>query len=217
MFRLAALRLARAPAAAAPARSFAAAAVESVSLPRQYTVPGRYAAALYQVAARAGQLDAVAGDLKQVGEILEKSKDFSQFVTDPTVERATKSKGLEGVLEGLQANELTRNFVRVLLENRRLEQLPKVLEAYDEIASLASGKVTATITTAEPWSAEDLSEIRTRLNAIAGKGKGDVELVENVDPAILGGLVIDLDDKHIDLSIATRVRKLQKLILEASI
>lgn len=191
--------------------------MESVSLPRQYTVPGRYAAALYQVAARAGALDAVSGDLKQVGEILEKSKDFAQFVTDPTVERSTKSKGLEGVLEGLQATELTRNFVRVLLENRRLEQLPKVLEAYDEIASLASGKVTATITTAEAWPAEDLAEIRQRLTAVAGKGKGEIELVENVDPAILGGLVIDLDDKHIDLSIATRVRKLQKLILEASI
>lgn len=199
-------------------RSFAAAAAaESVPLPRQYTVPGRYAAALYQVAARSGSLDAVAGDLKQVGEILEKSKDFAQFVTDPTVERSTKIKGLEGVLAGLQASELTRNFVRVLLENRRLEQLPKVLEAYAEIATLASGKVTATITTAEPWPAEDLAEIRQRLNAVAGKGKGDVELVENVDPAIIGGLVIDLDDKHIDLSIATRVRKLQKLILEASI
>lgn len=90
-------------------RPFAAEAHEVV-LPPQFSVPGRYAAALYMAASKAGDLDSVTKELSQMAGLLQQSDDFRQFVTDPTVGQNVKIEGLSGVMDGLGATETTKNF-----------------------------------------------------------------------------------------------------------
>lgn len=90
-------------------RPFAAEAREVV-IPPQFSIPGRYAAALYMAASKAGDLDSVTKELSQMAGLLQQSDDFRQFVTDPTVGQKVKIEGLSGVMDGLGATETTKNF-----------------------------------------------------------------------------------------------------------
>lgn len=89
----------------------AAAAQKEVTLPPQHGVAGRYAAALYMAAAKADKLGAVEGELAQVAALVAESKDFNEFIKDPSVPTGTKVEGLNAVLSKMGASDITKNFV----------------------------------------------------------------------------------------------------------
>lgn len=196
-------------------RGFAAEA-GAVRLPPQFTVAGRYAAALYMAASKAGALDNVSAELGRVTEIMASSDEFRNFVLDPTIPQGAKQAGVSSVLEGLGASEITRNFVALVSDNRRLTVLDQILEKFKSLVSEQKGDVNAVITTAARWSDADIADVSEELTKLLGAGR-KVTLTQRVDPDILGGIVLDVEDKHVDLSVATRVREVQNLIRAATI
>ncbi|KAK2079222.1 hypothetical protein QBZ16_002913 [Prototheca wickerhamii] len=218
MLRYAAAQLARraqvVPVAAAKGlRPFAAEAREVV-LPPQFSVPGRYAAALYMAASKAGDLDSVTKELSQMAGLLQQSDDFRQFVTDPTVGQNVKIEGLSGVMDGLGATDTTKNFFVLLAENNRLTHVPKILETFQSLVSSQKGQVEAVVTAASELSQSDVSDITASLKAMLKPGQS-LSVTPRVDPDILGGLVVDFEDKHIDLSIRSRIQSIEKAVAEA--
>ena len=107
--------------------------------------------------------------------------------------------------------DVTQNFFAVLTDNNRLAELPRVVDAFGSLLAASKGQVTATVTTADPLSADEAAEVRKGLTDALPKGR-TLNLVTRVDPAIIGGLVVDIGDKHIDLSIASRVKQVQQLL-----
>ena len=101
--------------AAQGSRGLAAAAAQEVKLPPQHSIAGRYAAALYLAAAKAGKLEGVEGELAQVTTIITESTDFHNFIHDPSVPTKRKTEGLAVVLDKLGASDLTKNFMSELL------------------------------------------------------------------------------------------------------
>ena len=93
-------------------------------------------------------------------------------------------------------------FLGVLAENRRLADLPKMIDAFDAIVADHRGEVTAKVTSAHPLSAAQLKELTANLKSRVGR---DVTVAATVDPAILGGLVVQLGSQLIDGSIRTRL------------
>ena len=90
----------------------------------------------------------------------------------------------------------------MLAENRRLADLPKMIDAFDAIVADHRGEVTAKVTSAHPLSAAQLKELTANLKPRVGR---DVSVAATVDPAILGGLVVQLGSQLIDGSIRTRL------------
>lgn len=93
------------------ARGLAQAAEAEVKLPPQHSIPGRYAAALYMAAAKADKLGAVEEELGQVAAMVAQSKDFSEFIKDPSVTTQAKVEGLNSVLAKMGASDITKNFM----------------------------------------------------------------------------------------------------------
>ena len=93
-------------------------------------------------------------------------------------------------------------FLGVLAENRRLADLPAMIDAYHAIVAAHRGEVTAKVTSAHPLSAEQLKALAANLKTRVGR---DVKIATTVDPAILGGLVVQLGSQLIDGSIRTRL------------
>ncbi len=169
------------------------------------SLQGRYAAALYELAAENKAVATVESDLESLGRAIGESADLAALIRNPQVGRDAAAKAMEGVAGLLSLSPLTRNFLGVLASNRRLAALPDVVRAFASIAAAARGEVSAEVTSAHPLSPAQLKALEARLKAREGQ---DVKLSAKVDPEILGGLVVRIGSTQIDSSIRTRLNTL---------
>jgi len=171
----------------------------------QASLSGRYASALFDLAAEAGEVTAVEADLDKLEAALRESKDLAALIRNPEVSRAQFSATMAALGKALKLGKLTANFLGVLAQNRRLAELPAVIAAFHTIAAAQRGEVTAEVASAHPLSDKQVEELQQRLRAREGR---TVKLRTRVDPALLGGLVVTVGSKRIDSSIRTRLNSL---------
>lgn len=169
------------------------------------SLPGRYAAALFDLASEQGQVTAVESDLDALGEAVRQTSDLAALIRNPRVTREATAKAMEAVAGALSLSGLTKNFLGVLAHNRRLAALPDIVRAFAAIAAAQRGEVTAQVTSAHPLSAAQLETLTEKLKARESK---DIKLTAIVDPEILGGLVVRVGSRQIDSSIRTRLNSL---------
>jgi F-type H+-transporting ATPase subunit delta len=169
------------------------------------SLQGRYASALFDLASEHQAVAAVESDLEQLGTALTESADLAALIRNPQISREAASAALSGLAKLLKLSPLTTNLLGVLAANRRLAKLPDVIHAFASIAAAARGEVTADVTSAHPLSAGQLKTLEAKLKAREGK---DIKIKTNVDPDLLGGLVVRVGSQQIDSSIRTRLNTL---------
>ncbi len=169
------------------------------------SLAGRYAAALYDLAGEQGVVTAVETDLDTLGAAVRESADLAALLKNPEVARDVAARTIDAVAAHLKLSDLTRKFLGVLAANRRLASLPDVVRAFTTIAAAARGEVTAEVTTAHPLDDAQLTQLADKLKAREGRS---VTVKAHVDPAILGGLVVQIGSRMIDGSIRTRLNSL---------
>ena len=169
------------------------------------SLAGRYASALFDLASEAGSVSAVEGDLDDLGAALSESGELRALIRNPEVSREALSRVVAGLGEHLGLSGLTRNFLGVLADNRRLSALPAMIRAFAMIAAAQRGEAQAEVASAHPLSAEQIATLEARLRAREGR---TVKLSSKVDPDLLGGLVVTIGSQRIDSSIRTRLNSL---------
>ena len=167
---------------------------------------GRYASALFELADDKQQLDAVADELKQLNALVGESADLRHLISSPVIAGDQQAKAMASILEQAGAGDLTRRFVLVVANNRRLFALPQIIRAYLAELSRRRGEVTAEVTAAQALTASQEASLTETLRAEVG-AKVQVDL--KVDPALLGGLVVKVGSRMIDSSLRTKLQKLQ--------
>ena len=167
---------------------------------------GRYAVALFELAQEQDALDAVAGDLHNLRDLLEESADLKRLIRSPVLSRDEQARALAAVGERAGFAPLTRQFLGLLAHNRRLFALPDVIEAYDAMLAEHRGEVGAEVVSAVALSDEQLESVKQRLTAAVGQ---TVQLSTAVDPSLLGGLVVRVGSRMIDASIRTKLHQLE--------
>lgn len=169
------------------------------------SLQGRYASALYELASENKAVSAVESDLDKLGEAIATSADLSALIRNPRVSRDATAKVMDGIVSLLELSPITKNFLGVLANNRRLAALPEIVRAFASIAAAARGEVTAEVTSAHALTATQLKALAAKLKEREGK---DVKIKANVDPELLGGLVVRIGSTQIDSSIRTRLNSL---------
>ena len=167
----------------------------------QASLAGRYASALFDLASENGTVTAVESDLDKIEAALAESAELAAVTTNPKVSRSDAKKALWGVSAILGLTELSQNFLGVLAQNRRLNQLPKVIAAFRAIAAAQRGEVTAQVTSAHALTDAQLADLKAKLTAREGR---TVKLSTKVEPDLLGGLVVTI------ASIRTRLNSLSQ-------
>ena len=169
------------------------------------SLAGRYASALFDLAAENGTVTAVESDLETLSAALGESADLSALTTNPEISRDAQGAAMAAVSKKLKLSSLTANFLGVLAANRRLAKLPAMISAFKAIAAAQRGEVTATVTSAHPLTTTQLNALKKKLTAREGR---TVMLSASVDPDLLGGLVVTIGSQRIDASIRTRLNSL---------
>lgn len=163
---------------------------------------GRYASALFDLARESNDIDSVQKSLATLKAGIAESADLKALVSSPVISRADAATAIEAVAKLLKLDSLTSKFLGVLAENRRLADLGGMIDAFNAIVAGHRGEVTAKVTSAHPLTADQLKALAANLKTRVGR---DVQIEAAIDPAILGGLVVQLGSQLIDGSIRTRL------------
>ena len=166
----------------------------------------RYGLALYELADEAKSLDDVASDLESLKALIAESDDFAKLLRSPVIDRNAKTKAVSTILEKGGADSLTRRFVGVVAENNRLFVLAEMITAYLAELSRRRGEITAEVTSARPLNDDQLQQLTESLRAKLG---GKVAVEADVDPSLIGGLVVRVGSRMIDASLKTKLQRLQ--------
>lgn len=167
---------------------------------------GRYALAMLELAGDKNQLDPVAQDLRGLLAAIEESEDLRRLIRSPLFTRAQKSKVMASIMEKSGAGDLTRRFVLVVAENRRLFVLPRIIKAYLAELSRRRGELTAEVTSAVPLSDAQHAAL---VEAIRSKHGGKVQVEVEIDRSLIGGLIVKIGSRMIDNSLRSKLQRLQ--------
>ncbi|MFL6843522.1 MAG: F0F1 ATP synthase subunit delta [Allosphingosinicella sp.] len=171
----------------------------------QASLAGRYATALFELARDERKLEAVGASLASLKQALADSEDLRALTTSPLTRRDDALKSVSGLAAAMNLDPIAANFLGVLAQNRRLGQLGAIIRNFNLLAALHRGETTAEVTSARPLDDTQIEALKTNLKSRLGR---DVAVDLNVDPTILGGLVVKIGSQMIDGSIRTKLNGL---------
>ena len=171
----------------------------------QASLAGRYAIALFELARDERQLETVGASLAALKRALAESDELRALTTSPLVGLDESLRAVDAAAVSIGVDPLTRNFLGVLARNRRLSQLGGVIRAFDMLWAGHRGELTAEVVSAHPLSDEQIEALKANLRTRMGR---DIAVDLRVDPAILGGLVVQIGSRMIDGSIRTKLNTL---------
>jgi len=133
------------------------------------------------------------------------------MIKSPVFSADEQFKAISAIVDKAKISGLVGTFLRVVAKNRRLFPVPAMIKAFRRIAAEGRGEVAAEVTSAHPLTPAQQTELKTALKGVAGK---DVSFTVNVDPTLLGGLVVKLGSRQIDTSLRTKLNSLKLALKE---
>jgi F-type H+-transporting ATPase subunit delta len=176
---------------------------------RSQEIARRYAAALYQVSAEDAAVREIEDELAAVAVGTSDRSEVRRFLAHPLVPREQKSEFLAAAFP--DTSDRMRNFLELLIHNRRETYLDLIYDAFVDIRTTAEGMIQVAVTTAEELSEDDKSRLRERLEHALNR---PVQLEELIDERMLGGARIEADGHVLDGTIRARLNELRRQLEE---
>jgi F-type H+-transporting ATPase subunit delta len=166
----------------------------------------RYAAALYSLAEDRHALDATVTQIELIGRLIDDNPDLRRLLDSPLIDVAVAQKAVHAVLAAAGFDKMVLDFAGVVVANRRQRQLRAIVRAFAALVASKRGVVVAEVATAHPLT--DVQEQLLRARLIEA-GYGSVNIHKQVDPGLLGGLVVRIGARLFDSSLKSRLQRLQ--------
>ena len=171
----------------------------------------RYARAFFKIAGEEQRYEDYAQELGRFSTLLEESKNLSEFLANPVFAQPDKKAVVEALLAKLRLSPLTANFLKLLVDKRRIGILSDIEVCYRDLVEDALKKVSVTVTTAFPLTGELSSQLQKGLEGLTGR---QVEMTVHEDPTLLGGIIARVGDMLYDGSIRTQLSNIRNLLGE---
>ena len=169
----------------------------------------RYAVAAFELAKEHGDYDAWSAAFTEIAEFMA-DPEVRRVLENTRVSREPKQRLVEAALGDLPP--LPLNLARLLVQKNRTGLAPDIAAAYRELTEAERGVTRARATTAVPLSEAEVAALARRLQEQTG---GEVILDVEVDPSLLGGLVVQIGDKLIDASTRAKLEAMRESLVGA--
>ncbi|HEY7702329.1 MAG TPA: F0F1 ATP synthase subunit delta [Candidatus Limnocylindrales bacterium] len=179
---------------------------------RRDTAARRYAEAAFEVAMRDGTLEAWRAELDLAAGVAGDQRAL-EVLANPAISADRRAGALEAMLGG-RVSAPVLNLVRLLLRRGRIEQLPRVAAEFRRLDDDRQGITHATATSATALTPDEIRELTQRLEQSTG---GRIALDVQVDPDLLGGLVVRVGDRLIDGSVRGRLERLRNQLISGAL
>jgi F-type H+-transporting ATPase subunit delta len=176
---------------------------------REREVGRLYAEAILHVAEEQGQADELLEELNGLVAYLDKNPEFERFLASPLIEEEPHAQVIEDAFRG-KASDLLVDSLLVVNRKGRLSAVRAIAVAYRAALRDLRGWMDVHVRTAVPLS----DALRARLtDALAASTSRKPALIEHVDPAVVGGLIVQIEGRKIDASLASRLHHLSEALL----
>jgi F-type H+-transporting ATPase subunit delta len=169
-----------------------------------------YARSLFEVANEHDKLDVVRDQLGAFSDALSETRDLQVFFFSPYFSTAEKEEGLDRVVS--DADPVVLNFLKLLIEKHRMPVVFRIRATYDALWEDENKLLPVQITSAVELDQQIVSQLGDR---IAEQTDRKVDISANVDPDILGGIVVRVGNSVLDASVRNRLEQLRRQVARA--
>jgi len=170
-----------------------------------------YSRSLFDVAKEQGDLDRIHDELGEFADAMHDDRDLQVFFFSPYFSSQEKKDGLEKLIEG--ADENLMRFLELLAERHRMPVLFRIRRAFDDLWRVENKRLPVKVTSAIELDQDMVELIGKKIEEQTGQR---IELSSNVDPDVLGGLVLQVGNMVLDASVRNRLEKLRKSVATAA-
>ena len=170
-----------------------------------------YALALYELAAENSELNKVEDGINVLKTLLSKSSDFKEMILNPVIGKEEKKKVIFEIADQYNFGETLKKFLGFLTTKNRLFFLNQIIDSFLNFASSSRGELKAKLFSSKELSKTELEKIR---NELSKDFQSPINIDYKYDPDLIAGLVIQIGSVMVDTSIKTKLRQLQKNMIE---
>jgi F-type H+-transporting ATPase subunit delta len=168
-----------------------------------------YATALFETARGDDTVDVIEGELHEIDARLRSDPDILRLLRSPQLTTREKRALVDATL-ARGVSEHVQDFLHLLLDKGRIDGIEQIIRCYIELAERSRGILRGTVRTAVPLSDEEHEALTARLSKATGK---TVVLAASVDPTLIGGVVVQMQDTLLDSSVQQRLADLRQALL----
>jgi F-type H+-transporting ATPase subunit delta len=166
----------------------------------------RYAKSLLSLSIEKNVLDKTFSDMKRIQNICSENKDLSLLLKSPIVKTDKKLSILSEVFSS-DVSEITMTFINIITSKKREMHLEGIAESFISLYKIHNNIETVILTTSHPIDEKTKLEI---LTFVKKNGKQNIEMTQEIDEELLGGMIIRMGDKQLDASVSRNIKKLKK-------
>ena len=171
-----------------------------------------YALALYELAKEKSELNKVEDGMNGLKELLNESSNFKEMILNPTVTKEEKNKVIIEMVNQYSFCQTLKKFLTFLTSKNRLFFLNQIIDSFLNFMSSSKGELKAKLLSSKELSKTELEKIR---NELSKDFQSPIKIDYKHDPDLIGGLVIQIGCIMVDTSIKSKLRQLQKSMIEA--
>ena len=171
-----------------------------------------YALALYELAKENSELKKVEDEMIGLKILLRESSDFEEMTLDPTVTKEEKNKVIIEMVNQYNFCQTLKKFLSFLTSKNRLFFLNQIIDSFSDLVSNSKGELKANLLSSKELSKAELEKIR---NELSKDFQSPIKIDYKYDPDLIVGLVIQVGSVMVDTSIKSKLRQLQKSMIEA--
>ena len=176
------------------------------------TSANRYSLALYELGSESNTLSKIEENSHAFLKLISNSKDFNNFIKDPTVSRDNLNLVVEKITDNFSLETLFKNFLSFLISKRRFFYVKQILKNFNEICSEKRGELKAEIKSAKNLTKDEINKITQELS---NNFKSEIKLNYTHDQSLIGGLIVQIGSTMIDTSIKKKLQQLENRMIEA--
>lgn len=169
----------------------------------------RYGASLLQFAIAENKTEEVKADAEVVLNAINNSRELRNLLASPIIKPSAKGELIKKIFQG-NVSEITQRFLALIVTQSRENALKQIFEAFIVKYREHKNIVSAKITSASTLDSKTANDLKVRLEKALGK---TVELVEEINPDLIGGFVLDAADYRLDASVASGMKKLKRELI----
>jgi len=171
-----------------------------------------YALALYELSKESGELDKIEDEMKSLNKLLSDNSDFKRIISTPTVAKEDKKNVIFAIADKNNFSQTLKKFLGFVAIKNRLFFLAKIIDSFLNLVSNNKGELKAKLISSKELSAEEQKKIQDELSE---NFKSSLNIDYKYDPDLITGLIIQVGSVMVDTSVRTKLKKLEKIMLEA--